>query len=123
MDILLLVQTILSNRMTLFVLALLITNLVTGLLVAILPHTNETFTLGQVGNWMVRALAYVFGAVCVQVLGYYATAGYEAIFQPLSTVCWGFVLLSLAGKVLQNLRDLGFNIPEVLGDKPKASIV
>jgi hypothetical protein len=73
MDILSLVQMILSNRMTLFVLTLLIANLVTGLLVAILPHTGETFTLGQVGNWMVRALAYVIGAVCVQVLGYYAT--------------------------------------------------
>jgi hypothetical protein len=42
MDILSLVQMILSNRMTLFVLTLLIANLVTGLLVAILPHTGET---------------------------------------------------------------------------------
>ena len=120
MDLQALVTSLLQHPLTPFVLALLITNLVTGLLVAVWPTTREKFTLGSVGDWMLRAMTYVLGALSVQVLAYYAVGEYKIIFDPLVTACWAFVIAALVGKVLQNLREFGFPIPAFMGEKPKA---
>jgi hypothetical protein len=80
----------------------------------------KRFALGAVGDWMTRALLYVLGAMTVQVIAYYAPSDYGPIFGPLATACWAFVIAALVGKVLQNLRDLSFVIPDVLADRPKS---
>ena len=116
------IQGALQHQLAKFVLALLIANFITGLLVAAHPNTAERFHLGQVADWMVRALFMVIGAVTVQVLAYYSTADYRGLFDPLATTSWVLVIAALVGKVLQNLRELGLKVPDTLGDKPKPDV-
>lgn len=121
-DILTVAQLALLHPLTRFVLALLVANFVTGLMVAFHPNTAEQFRLGQVADWMVRALFLVIGAVTVQVLAYFATADYRGLFEPVAVMSWGIVIAALVGKVLQNLRELGLPVPDTLGDKSKPDV-
>lgn len=123
MEITRLIAELLSHPLTKFVLVLLIVNLVTGILVAIWPTTRERFHLGSVADWMLRALTYVAGALCVQALAYYSIGTiYSDIFNNMVGLCWAFVIAALIGKVIQNLREFGFQLPDVLGDKPKPEV-
>jgi hypothetical protein len=122
MDLLALTTSLLQHQMVKFVLALLVANLVTGLLVAFNPKTPQEFRLGSIADWMTRALFLTIGSLTVQVLAYYATADYKALFEPFATACWVMTIGALVGKVIENLRELGFQAPAFLGDRPKPGV-
>lgn len=109
----------LQHDMVRWVLALLVANFVTGVLVALSPHTPERFRFGALADWMYNAFLLVAAAVTVQALVYYATSDYRPILEPASLATWAFVLAKLVGKIVENLRDLGVPLPEVLGDRRK----
>lgn len=107
------------------ILGLLILNLVTGIAVACY-RTDRRFYLGDLGDWLVsRALPYILVAGGLQLVlallaGYEAVLGdYSQVFRVTSGIVWGFVVLSMLGHIAQNLRDMGFPIPEQLTASPK----
>lgn len=105
-----------------WVLVLLIVNLITGVMVAILPTNPERFKLGALGDWMLQVLIYVGGAGSISLLRVVAPPDYIVYFQATETVAWGSVIVSLLAKILLNLRLIlpggtKIPIPDWMGDK------
>jgi phage-related holin len=94
--------------------ALIFANLVTGVAVSIY---TRTFRLKEIGDFLLtRVLPYVlsyFAVVTVAVV--------EPVWEKAVTVVWGIIILALAGAILQNLKEMGIQIPDFLGGKPDES--
>ena len=89
-------------------LALIATNFITGIAVAI--KTN-TFHLKKMAEFLYsRVLPYVVGYLGVGIIGLVDQSWAWAV-----TAVWAVILVTLVGAVLQNLRELGIRIPDILG--------
>lgn len=109
----------LSDPLVRWVLVLLAGNILSGIAAGLYTRNLH---LAEIADWlMTRALPYLLGAVTVQLVVMFALPEYEAAIQLSSTAVWGFVLLALVGKILDNLRALGIPIPAALGDSPRKS--
>jgi phage-related holin len=87
---------------------LIFANFLTGLAVSI---KTATFRLKELGLMLRdRILPYVLGYLAVGVVGLVDQAWQVAV-----PVVWGIILLTLVGAILQNLKELGINLPDSLG--------
>lgn len=88
--------------------ALVITNLVTGLAVAI--KTGQ-FQLKEVADFLrSRVLPYVVAYLGVGVIALFDNSWAWAV-----TAVWAVILATLVGAILTNLKELGVNMPNSLG--------
>ena len=123
MDALTLARAIWEDRWFAVILALLILNVASGIAAS---AYLKTFALGGLADFlMTRAFPYVLVDGALQLVIRLAlgddAASAAGIDDVLGTVVHGFVVLSLAGKIFENLRSMGFPIPRVLADTPKMS--
>ena len=92
------------------VMVLIIANLLTGVAVSI---KTGTFRLKELGNLMTtRIIPYVLGYLAVGVVA--VIDGTWVVAVP---VTWGIIVLTLAGAIIQNLKELGINLPDILGGR------
>jgi len=86
-------------------------NLLTGIAVSI---RTKSFRLKQVGDFLIsKVLPYIicYFAVCfITVI--------EPSWQAAVTVVWGIILAALVGAILTNLKEVGINLPDILGGPP-----
>jgi|GEM_PF-6553102 len=83
-------------------------NFLTGLAVSI---KTATFRLKELGLMLRdRILPYLLGYLAVGVVGLVDETWRVAI-----PVTWGIILLTLVGAIIQNLKELGINLPDSLG--------
>jgi hypothetical protein len=109
------VAAIYRNQMVVAVFGLMLANVVAGISYAIY---DKDFRLAQVGDWLyTRAVPYVGGAGAVQLVLLTVPAQWSGMSTGLSTVVWGFVILSLLGRILFYARAIGIPIPTFLTDK------
>lgn len=109
------VAAIYQNKMVVAVLGLMAANVLIGISYALY---SQEFRLAQVGDWLyTRALPYIGGAGAVQLVLLTVPPQWSGLSGGLSTVVWGFVLLSLLGRVLYYARAIGIPIPALLTDK------
>jgi hypothetical protein len=88
--------------------ALIAANLLTGLAVSI---KTATFRLKELGSLLTtRILPYILGYLAVGVVGLV-----DETWQVAIPVVWGVILLTLVGAIIQNLKELGVNLPDSLG--------
>lgn len=88
--------------------ALIVANFLTGLAVSI---KTATFRLKELADMMAtRILPYVLGYLAVGVVALVDQAWQIAI-----PVTWGIIILTLAGAIIQNLKELGIKLPDSLG--------
>ncbi len=89
-------------------LALICANFLTGLAVSI---KTSTFRLKELADMMTsRILPYVLGYLAVGVV-----ALVDRTWQVAILIVWGIIILTLAGAIIQNLKELGINLPDSLG--------
>lgn len=104
-----------QNKMVVAVLGLMIANIIAGIAYAIY---DKEFRLAQMGDWLyTRALPYIAGAGAVQVVLLTVPVEWSGMSAGLSTVVWGFVILSLLGRILYYVRAIGVPVPTFLTDK------
>ena len=83
-------------------------NFLTGLAVSI---KTATFRLKELADMMTtRILPYILGYLAVGVV-----ALVDQTWAPAITIVWGVILLTLVGAIIQNLKELGINLPNSLG--------
>lgn len=88
--------------------ALIVANFLTGLAVSI---KTATFRLKELGDLLrSRVVPYILGYLAVGVV-----ALVDATWQPAIMVVWGIIVLTLGGAIIQNLKELGIKLPNVLG--------
>jgi phage-related holin len=88
--------------------SLICANFLTGLAVSI---KTGNFALKQLGQFMYsRVLAYAVAYLGVGVIGLVDTSWAWAV-----TATWALILATLVGAILQNLKELGINLPDSLG--------
>lgn len=88
--------------------ALICANFLTGLAVSI---KASTFRLKELADMMTtRILPYILGYLAIGVVALVDQTWVLAI-----TIVWGIILLTLAGAIIQNLKELGINLPNSLG--------
>ena len=93
-------------KLTLLV-ALIITNFVTGIAVAI---KSNTFHLKEMAGFLYsRVLPYIVGYLGVGVVALVDKSWEWAV-----TAVWAIILATLVGAILQNLEELGVKIPDFL---------
>jgi hypothetical protein len=92
--------------------ALIIANFLTGLAVSI---KTATFRLKELADIMTtRILPYILGYLAVGVVGLV-----DENWQIAVPVVWGIIVLTLAGAIIQNLKELDINLPDSLGGSSK----
>jgi hypothetical protein len=91
--------------------ALIGANLVTGLAVSIF---TGAFRLKETAGFLLtRVLPYVLGYFAVSFV-----AVVEPAWQPAVTAVWTVIIMSLAGAILANLKEIGIHLPDFLaGEK------
>ena len=83
-------------------------NFLTGLAVSI---KTATFKLKELADMMTtRILPYILGYLAVGVV-----ALVDQTWQVAIPIVWGIILLTLVGAIIQNLKELGINLPNSLG--------
>jgi hypothetical protein len=114
------IETIYNNGWVRFAVALIVADVVSGVALALY---NRDFRLAQVSEFLVtRAIPYLLGAGVVQLVLLAAPLEYAGLMKGLEVAVWGFVVAALLGHVLDNLRQMGLPIPEVLGAKRKPEV-
>lgn len=91
-------------------LAMVFANLITGVAVSIY---TKTFRLKEIGGFLTtKVLPYVlvYFAMGIVVL-------VEKTWEVALVAVWVIIVASLAGAIIQNLREMGIKIPEILGGK------
>ena len=88
--------------------ALIIANFLIGLAVSI---KTATFRLKELGLMLRdRILPFILGYFAVGLVGLV-----DQTWQVAVPVVWGIIILTLAGAIIQNLKELGVNLPDSLG--------
>jgi len=83
-------------------------NFLTGLAVSV---KSGSFRLKELGLMMRdRIIPFILGYLAVGVV-----ALVDATWQVAVPIVWGIIILTLAGAILQNLKELGINLPDSLG--------
>lgn len=99
---------------------LIVANVLTGFAVALSPATDERFYLGQVAEFLFRRIfAYLLCYLAVAVLAY-AAAGtaYRGWADGIVSAIGLAIVSALVGKIMAQLKQLGFNVPEPFTDRP-----
>jgi hypothetical protein len=94
------------------VIVLMACNILSGVAVALF---RGVFNLGDLASWLrTRAVPYLLGGATAKlaVQGGGADVG---ITPGMADVIWGFVILSLLGHIVENLRELGLPLSFQLG--------
>lgn len=90
--------------------ALIIANFVTGIAVAI---KSQTFALKKMGEFLyTRILPFI-----VAYLGIGVVALIDNSWAWAATAVWAVILATLVGAILQNLKELGIKIPDILSSR------
>lgn len=111
------IKHVFSNAMVRFALALLGADVLTGIGISLY---QKTFKLGATADFLYsRALPYFLGAFALQLVIMALPPDWPVggIDSNLGTVVWGFVVAALVGHFLDNLRQMGLPIPEIMTDK------
>lgn len=88
--------------------ALIVANFLTGMAVSI---KSATFRLKELADMMTtRILPYILGYLAVGVV-----ALVDQTWQVAVPVVWSIIILTLAGAIIQNLKELGIKLPDSLG--------
>ena len=90
--------------------ALIACNFITGIAVAL--KTNSFKLKEMAGFLRSRVLPYVVAYLGVGVVGVIDKSWAWAV-----TAIWAVILATLVGAILQNLKELGLKMPDVLGGK------
>lgn len=110
-------QLVFGNAMVQAALWLVLADVLSG--IALSFYTKE-FRLGAVADFLLtRAIPYFLGAGSLQLVLLSVPAEWSGIADTGSTTIWLFAVAALVGHLLDNLRQMGLPIPQVLGDKPK----
>jgi hypothetical protein len=101
---------VLHNKVLIAIAVLLMLDVVTGIASA---AYNKTFALGSLGDWLLtRAFPYVLVDVALQIVIVFGLADYvPQLAELLGDAVHGFVVLTLVGKILDNVH--GMNIATV----------
>ena len=92
----------------LVLMALIAVNFILGLAVSI---KTGTFRLKAIADFMVsRVLPYILGYFAVGIM-----AVVEPSWQVAVTITWGLIIIALVGSVIANLKEIGINVPDVIG--------
>jgi len=117
MNLLQLLQVIVSHPLFLGVLVLLAANIIAGIAAALYL---KDFHLAPLGDWLMsRAIPYILGGITMQLVVIALPEEMSGISSATGWLVWAFVIASLIGKIIENLRMMGMPLPAVLGDKPK----
>jgi hypothetical protein len=111
------IQLIFNNNMVRFALALLGADVLSGIGISLY---QKTFKLGAMADFLwSRALPYFLGAGALQLVVMSIPPDYPigGIDSNLTTIIWGFVVAALIGQLLDNLRQMGLPIPEIMTSK------
>lgn len=111
------IKLIFNHPMVRFALALLAADVLSGVGISLY---QKTFKLGASADFLwSRALPYFLGAGGLQLVIMSIPPDYPigGVDSALTTVVWGFVVAALVGQMLDNLRQMGLPIPEVLTAK------
>lgn len=112
-----LARTIFLHPLVRYVVVLLFVNVLTGIAAGMY---RKSLHLAELGDFLMsRAIPYVIGAASLNLVLMFTPAEYATLAQGTGTVVWAFVIASLLGKILDNIRSMGAPIPQVLGDGPK----
>lgn len=120
-DLLPLLQTIVGHPLFKGVLILLLVNILSGIVAGMYQHNLH---LAELGDWLMsRAVPYIGGGICMQLVVIALPEELSGVSALAGTAVWAFVIASLIGKILDNLRVMGMPIPRFLGDgsKPDAT--
>lgn len=100
-------SAIFDNGLVRTVVALLVIWFVSGLAVAI---KNRAFVLGEIGAWLEPVASYIVGAGLLQLMGMFVPEQYSGVGDVIAYGAWTTLILTLVGKILGNIRELGVNI-------------
>lgn len=115
-----LAMRIYSNSFVQAILGLMAANVLVGIAGSL--YFKE-FRLAALGDWLLsRAVPYLIGAGAVQLVLLTVPDEWSGLSSGTSTAVWLFVILSLVGKILDTLRQMGLPIPQPLGDRPKPQV-
>lgn len=90
--------------------AMIVANFLTGVAVSIY---TKTFRLKALGDFLLtRVLPYVISYFAVVIIAMVEPAWGVAV-----TIVWGVIILSLAGAILANLKEMGVKLPDSLAGK------
>jgi hypothetical protein len=111
------VKMIFNHAMVQFALALLAADVLSGLAISLY---QKQFKLGASADFLwSRALPYFLGAGALQLVVMTIPPSYPigGVDSALTSVIWGFVVAALLGQLLDNLRQMGLPIPEIMTAK------
>lgn len=120
-DLLPLLHEIVQHPLFKGVLILLAVNILSGIIAGLATHNLH---LAQLGDWLMsRAIPYIGGGICMQLVVIALPGELSGVSVVAGTAVWAFVVASLVGKILDNLRVIGLPVPKILGDgdKPDAT--
>lgn len=103
------------------VLILLVANVLSGIVAGLY---TKNLHMAELGDWLMsRAIPYIGGGLVMQMVVIALPEEYSGISAVAGTAVWSFVIVSLVGKIFDNLRVIGLPIPKFLGDgnKPDAT--
>lgn len=111
---------IFGNKIALSLLSLIAADVLTGIGVALY---KRDFHLAGVGDFLLtKAIPYIIGAGAIQVMVLTLPPEFGGFIGFSSNAAWAFPILAEIGHVLDNLRQMGFAVPEFLGAKPKPEV-
>lgn len=113
---------VLHNKVFIAIAVLLALNIVTGVADSLYHHM---FALGNLADWLLsRALPYVIVDVALQIVIVLGVGDSVPELAPiLGGAVHGFVVLTLIGKILDNIHSMGFaNLPMAVRNTPAAKV-
>lgn len=93
-------------------------NVVVGIARAILPTNQEQFRLAKLADWLRTVLVWMMGYGAVYLLTL-AQPGLQLGGLTPKDAAFGAIVAALVGYVIQNVRESGVPLPEVLGGRSK----